>query len=273
MVETIDRAQDAELVWQIVEPPDFGLPAITTETWREATGSTWLGNDFNMALRVDYDGGVVSVAPKDGSQQILLEALASIALPLVAQHRGGLVLHGAAAARGGKAVMLSAEGGSGKSSLLMALVADGWEAVSEDQCVIDWDDTGAHRLWPGPKWVRLKQGVAPTRLVVGTSPRFEALDKVAWDLEPWMTRGPSQIEKIVLLDPPGGDKVVWEPIPTAEAVAQLSRHVTWVQSPQEFPRATLPQVVRLLMEVPAFKMRLPVRDDWLDFGVPLLAGE
>src|SRR5205807_7134770 len=51
------------------------------------------------------------------NRQVLLEGLASLALPLVAQHTGSLILHGAAASREGKGVLLCATGGSGKSSL------------------------------------------------------------------------------------------------------------------------------------------------------------
>ena len=271
VVEKVERAPDAELVWQLVEPADFGLPTITTQTWQEPQGSTWLGNTLNMALRVDYVRRTITIAPKDGDRQVLLEGLASVALPLFAQHSGALVLHGAAAARDGHGVLLCAVGGSGKSSLLMALVASGWQAISEDQCAVGWDETGRHRVWPGPSWVRLKQGDPPTTLVVGTKPRFEAVDKVAWDLGQWMAHAPAQLEKIVLLEPPGGDEIVWEPLPTQQAIAELAKHITWIKSEEDFAPSSLPQVVRLAMEVPAFRMRLPVRRDWLDHALPVLA--
>jgi hypothetical protein len=271
IVEEVERAADAELVWQLVEPPDFGLPAITTETWREADGNTWIGNTLNVALRVDYANAVVTVAAKDGNRQVLLEGLASVALPLFAQHRGSLVLHGAAVAHHGRGILLCAVGGSGKSSLLMGLVSAGWEAVSEDQCVVDWDELGSHRVWPGPSWVRLKQGVPPTTLVVGTAPRFEAVDKVAWDLGEWIAHAPARFEKIVLLEPPGGHDVIWEALPPERAIPELASHVTWIQRREDFAPHTLPQVVRLTMEVPAFRMRLPIHDDWLEHGITLLA--
>lgn len=271
VVGAVERAPDAQLVWQLDEPPDFGLPAITSQTWHEPDGSTWLGNTLNMALRVDYVHNVVTVAPKDGNRQILAEALASVALPLYAQHAGALVLHGAAVARDGRGLLFCATGGSGKSSLLMALVASGWQAVSEDQCAVDWDETGRHRVWPGPTWVRLKQGDPPTRLVVGAAARFEAVDKVAWDLGEWMAHAPTRLEKLVLLEPPGGDTVIWEPVPPEAAIPQLAQRVTWIKGDDEFAASSLPQVVRLAMEVPAFTLRLPFRSDWLDQALPLLA--
>ncbi|HZT91508.1 MAG TPA: hypothetical protein VFA05_05655 [Gaiellaceae bacterium] len=270
VVEEVPRDPEAQLVWELEEPPGFGLPSITTQTWQEPDGSTWLGNTLNMSLRVDYDRRAVTVAPKGGNRQVLLEALASVALPLVAQRAGSLVLHGAAAADDGHAVLICAPGGSGKSSLLMGLVAAGWSAISEDQCVVTWDGGGSHRLWPGPTWVRLKQGVAPRTLVVGTAPRFEALDKVAWDLSPWIAHEPARLERLVILEPPGGDEIVWEPVAPQNVIPLLAGQVTWFQSESDFARAALPQVVRLAMEVPATRMRLPFREDWLPEGLALL---
>lgn len=270
VVDEVERAPGAQLVWQMVEPPDFGLPEITSQTWHEPDGSTWLGNTLNLALRVDYARGSIAVAPRGRERQVLLEALASVALPLYAQHAGGLVLHGAGATRGGDGVLICGTGGCGKSTLLMALITAGWEAISEDQCAVDWDASGRHRVWPGPSWVRLKRGDAPKLLVVDTAPRFEAVDKVAWDLSRWMARRPTQLDKIVLIEPPGGDEVVWEPVPVAQAVPELAKRVTWIRSEDDFARSALPQVVRLATEVPAFRMRLPQRDDWLHEGLALV---
>src|SRR5207302_11071341 len=100
-----------------------------------------------LAVRVDGVRRSMTMAPEDGDRPILLEGLASVALPLFAQHSGARVLRGAAAARDGHGVLLCAVGGSGKSSLLMALVASGWQAISEDQCAVGWDETGRHRAW------------------------------------------------------------------------------------------------------------------------------
>ena len=272
VVDRVDRLAEAELVWQLVEPPEFGLSAITTETWRELGGTLWVGNTLNLSLRVDAANGVITIAPRGRDRQVLLEGLASVALPLLAQSRGVLVLHGAIASREGRGVLLTAAGGSGKSSLLMALVADGWSAVSEDQCAVDWDDEGNHRVWPGPSWVRLKQGVAPTRLVVGSAPRFEALDKVGWDLGPWMSHEPARLEKIVVLEPPGGDELVWERLATPAVITALAKQVTWLQDRATFAASSLPQVIRLASEVPGFRMRVPKRSDWLDHAVPLVEG-
>ncbi|MGZ8697468.1 MAG: hypothetical protein ACXW0F_11655 [Gaiellaceae bacterium] len=272
LVDAVDRAPGAERVWQLDEPPGFGLPAITSQTWIEPAGCIWVGNTLNLSLRVDYRRNIVSVAAKDGNLQVVLEALASIALPLVAQQSGSLVLHGSAAAVDGSAVMLCAEGGSGKSSLLMGLVTAGWQALSEDQCVISFEEDGGHRIWPGPNWVRLKQGAPLPPLVAKRSPLFEALDKIAWDLRDDIAHAPAKLERIVLLEPPGGTDVLWEPVSTPEVIGTLASHATWLQRQDDFAQAVLPLLVRLGMSVPGFRMRIPRRPDWTEHGIALLAG-
>lgn len=271
LAEDVARSRGAELVWTLEEPPGHGLPAITVQTWREPDGSTWFGNTLNMRLRIGYSDRRITVAAKNGNQQVTLEALASVALPFVAQHQGGLVIHGSAVGKDGQGVLVCAQSGSGKSSLLMGMAAQGWQAISEDQCVVDWDQEGRHRLWPGPSWVRLKKWDTPKSLVLGRKPRFEALDKNAWDLSEWMAHTPVRVRKIVLLEPPGGDAAVWEEVTREYAIPRLGWHVTWMDRREDFPGAVLPHVVRLLMEVPVYRMRLPVREDWLKLGIHLLS--
>lgn len=270
MAEAVERSPDAELVWELEEPPGFGLPAITTQTWHESPERVWVGNTLNMALRIDHRANLVTVAAKNGNQQVVLEALASIALPMVAQRNGSLVLHASAAANGDSGILVCAESGSGKSSLLMGLAAAGWQAVSEDQCAIDLDPEGRHRVWPGPSWVRLKHGAPSPALVAGRSPRFEALDKSGWDLSDHVAHGPAVLARIVLLEPAGGDDVVWEPVPETDVIAALAKQATWMQRQEDYPSHVLPAVAKLAMSVPAFRLRLPRQPDWLENAVAVI---
>lgn len=272
LVDAVERAPDAELIFQLVEPPGFGFPAITSQTWQESGERIWVGNTLNLSLRVDHHRNVVSVAAKEGNPQVVLEALASIALPLVAQWNGSLVLHGSAACIDGSAVLVSAQSGSGKSSLLMGLAAAGWDALSEDQCVIDLDPEGRHRIWPGPNWVRLKHGAASPALVRGRAPRFEAADKIAWDLNAHVAHSPAVLERIVLLDPPGGNGLVWEPLAASDVISALTKQATWLRRQDAYAQAVLPHLVKLGMSVPGYRMRIPRQPDWLEQGVALLAG-
>lgn len=270
LVDSVERAPDAELVWELVEPPGFGLPEITSQTWDEPSGCVWIGNTLNMALRVDHHRSRVTVAARNDNRQVVLEALASIALPLVAQRSGYLVLHASAAARDGSAVVVCAQSGSGKSSLLMGLAASGWDPLSEDQCAIDFDAAGGPRLWPGPSWVRLKHGSPPPALVAEQAPRFEALDKIGWDIGDRVAHAPARIERIVFLDPPGSERVEWAPLPEAAVIAALLPQATWMQRRDAYAQSVLPLLAKLAMSVPTYRMRLPLQADWLHTAVSVL---
>lgn len=82
----------------------------------------------------------------------LLGTMIGIAL----HQRGRMVLHGAAVARNGGAIIICGVSGAGKSTLAAALCARGAQIVSDELCAIGQDDgTGAHvhpdgrdlRLW------------------------------------------------------------------------------------------------------------------------------
>jgi hypothetical protein len=271
LLEAVEHDPGAELVWELEEPADFGLPPITSRTWQESEDRTCVGNTLNLSLRVDYRRNLVSIAARNGNLQVTLEALANIALPLVAQRNGSLVLHASAASKDGSALMLCAESGSGKSSLVMGLAAAGWDALSEDQCAVDLDLAGRHRVWPGPSWVRLKHGAARPPLVAGETPRFESVDKVAWHLGLRAAHAPAELARIILLEPPGGSEPVWEPLSEAEVIGALTAHATWFQRQDAYAPAVLPGLVKLGMSVPGFRMRLPREPDWLERGVAMLA--
>jgi hypothetical protein len=155
----------------------------------------------------------------------------------------------------------------------MGLVNAGWEAVSEDQCVIELDGRARHRVWPGPNWVRLKHGAVLPPLVAERSPRFEALDKIAWGIGDGIAHAPAEVRRIVLLEPAGGSEVVFEPLAEPEAIGALAKSSTWFQRQEAFASQVLPLVAKLGMSVDGFRMRLPRLPDWLERGVALLERE
>jgi HprK-related kinase A len=64
-----------------------------------------------------------------------------------------LILHAAVVERGGRAALLPAPPGSGKSTLCAALVAHGWRLLSDELALIDLD---SRRLVPFPRPISLK---------------------------------------------------------------------------------------------------------------------
>ena len=85
--------------------------------------------------------------------------------------------------------MICATSGTGKSSLLVGLMAAGWQPVSEDICVVDLRN--GFRVWPGPPWVR-RAGEGPP----GAGVRFRTREKTAWDIGPWQVDRPVPVEEL-----------------------------------------------------------------------------
>lgn len=280
VVDRVERRPGGDLAWWMEKVLLPGHPTVRAEMWREEGGRLWFGNRFlvdancdrngrwNLEMAIDERRGRVAVAPPPGSISAVFEAVANVALPALAQAHGSLVLHAAACCLEGRATLITAPGGSGKSSLLTGLVAAGWEAISEDQCVIDLS-TGSPLVWPGANWVRVRTGVsvpAPIHTV-----RFHALDKVAWDVDQWTRRSPTRVTRLVFLESPGDP--LWEPVAPAVAIGMLARQSPWHHGYDVFGQSAFAQLVDLALAVPARRLRLPRSERWLEDAVAVLSDD
>lgn len=255
-------------IWHLTADPPAGSTR-PAEQWlrRGPDGSFVAGGPAGAVLRVDPLRSHVTI---DADREAIAHQLVTtIALPLLVHDATptprAVVLHAAACVRGGEAVVVCGSSGSGKSSLLVALVTAGWQPISEDMCVIDLRHDAAV-VWPGPPWVR-RAGAGPP----GAGTRFDAVDKTAWDIAPWQVDEPQPLGRLVFLEPAGGDRVVHEPVTRPDAIAALARHTVWLGVQDERSIATFGPCVRITGAVPATRLRLPVSDSWLDLAVGALA--
>ncbi|MHB8837184.1 MAG: SynChlorMet cassette protein ScmC [Candidatus Methylomirabilia bacterium] len=74
-----------------------------------------------------------------------------------AQARGGVLLHGALAERGGIGVILAAPGGTGKTTASVRLPAP-WRSLCDDTTLVVRDSRGRYRAHPWPTWSRFMHG-------------------------------------------------------------------------------------------------------------------
>ncbi|HEX6508504.1 MAG TPA: hypothetical protein VF221_12820 [Chloroflexota bacterium] len=240
---------------------------------RDEDGVLWYRNELlhdtyrvNLALSVNPRQGTVALAHW-GNQLILDEGLSGVALPALASVHGALVLHASACSLRGRATLFTAPGGSGKTSLVTGLVAAGWEAMCEDQAVVEFS-SGAAVVWPGAPWVRLAHDVRVPPPIHNI--RFRAKDKLCWDIDPWMRRAPAQVERVVFLEPPGGPEPLWEPVDPAIAIGLLGRQATWHQGLRTFGPRGFDQLVELALGIPCYRLRLPRSQHWLQQAVRVL---
>lgn len=256
---------DTEL-WRIEESVDLpdGSRQVDQILQRRADGAYVLVATGTPTLAVDPATNRISIDHAD--RGVVAQLVATLAVPLVLEGGPALVLHASTCALGGEAVVVCGASGSGKSSLLVGMLATGWQAVSEDMCAVDVRSQNPI-VWPGPPWVRrAHDDPGPP----GAIRRFCTPDKNAWDISPWQVHEPLPIGRIVFLEPAGGDEVVYEPLSAPDALMRIARHAVWLREPEDRAAGTFPGCAALVRSAPAMRLRLPLSPSWLERATSLL---
>jgi hypothetical protein len=257
---------DGPELWRLHDEADAGGVQRTIDRWLcRQDGSLVVHASAGPALAVDVRTGTVTI--ERAADVISRQLIASFAVPLVLNCHDALVLHASTVAKDGRALVVCGPSGAGKSSVLVRMADAGWQAVTEDVCAIDLrGDTPS--AWPGPPWVRRAYGEPGP---AGAPLRFETPDKAAWDLEPWQPLGPVPIDRLVFLDPPGGDSPCRSPLSQPEAVRDLAGHAAWLGDPAEAPGHLFRLALALTKQVRCEHLRLPRSSSWLE-GLPDVLG-
>jgi hypothetical protein len=247
-------------LWAISTNVDVGGEAVAVDQRlvRDAQGTDVLVGATPL-LSVDHRRSLITTGTAEDDPRTL-QMVTTFAIPLLLHDAGVLVFHASACARDGMAVVVAGRSGSGKSSLLVALLEAGWQTVSEDLCAVELRGDGAW-VWPGPPWVRRVPGAAGPE---GSRIRFEARDKTAWDLSEHMVDGPRPVAAMVLLDAPGGSAVQCTPMDAAEAIGHLAHHAVWLGDPLARAAALFKPCAQLARAVPARGLRIPRQPAWGD---------
>ncbi|HVV38243.1 MAG TPA: hypothetical protein VHC63_16665 [Acidimicrobiales bacterium] len=259
----------AEVRFGVVAAPDgdrlWSQPGEAGALFRRPDGRFVLTGPTGPQLEVDVPEATITVAP--GKDAVQRQLVASFGVPLLLHGLDVLMVHGSACVYGGEAVVVCADSGSGKSSVLVRLVDEGWQSVSEDLCVIDLRPARP-QVWPGPPWVRVHHGEPGP---VGVDQAFTSADKDAWDVSATHATAPTAVARVVLLDAPGGESPVIEPLPHADALRVLARHAVWLHEPADRGRHLFGPVAKVASSVPAVRVRLPRRAGWRDGVAAVLA--
>jgi hypothetical protein len=126
-------------------------------------GATWeIGHD-RCLLRVPRLARFLIVAGRDITVQLESGAtdhdvagfVLGSAFGILLHQRHALVLHGAAVARDGRALVICGESGAGKSTLAAALCSEGYAFVADDICVIGLDSEKRPVVLPDGRQLKL----------------------------------------------------------------------------------------------------------------------
>jgi hypothetical protein len=126
-------------------------------------GTVWELNERNFLLRLPdigrflaCGGHTLDVEPAEGTNLAdAMPFLLGTGFGALLLQRGGLVLHAASVATGGRAYVFCGQSGMGKSTLAAALCRAGCRFVNDDICAVGADETGRPVLWPDGRRLKL----------------------------------------------------------------------------------------------------------------------
>lgn len=221
----------------------------------------------NRGPTIEVDTAAKTITVDDGDVAVQRQLVATFALPLLLHQTDTPVVHGSACTRDNTTIVVCGDSGTGKSTLLVALVNAGWSPVSEDLCALD--RRGAPPMvWPGPPWVRVSHR-QPGPL--GAAMQFDSLDKTGWDIAATQPTAAQPVSRIILLGAPGGDAPELVPVPKSDAISALARHAVWLAEPEDRGRRMFGIVAALAASVPVWSLRMPLGKSWAANAVELLA--
>ena len=179
----------------------------------------WLWINRGGWTRIEPTGPRITL-PASLDPDVTEEHLWTIPMAICLLHRGDLMLHAAAVEVDGRAVLLAAPGGAGKSTLAAAFVAAGYRLLSEDVTCVRM--TGMPHVIPGPAMLRLRPDVLSHVSLEGGRVIRRIPSRITFALDP-PTRGgcdPVPVGSVFVLDAASGSSV-GDPITPAEGIPRL----------------------------------------------------
>lgn len=181
----------------------------------------------------------------------------NIPIALCLLHRGDLALHAAAVEIDGRALMLVAPGGSGKTTLAAAFAQAGHRVLSEDVTCITNDDMPA--IVPGPAMLRLRPDVMPFLDLSEAEVirRMPSRITLALNSESRGNCRPVPLGAVVLLDREA-TAFGMERIPAVNAV-QTVWSLTFMMPTDEWQAFCFTRLVDVVKTVPVWRLKRPVQ--------------
>jgi hypothetical protein len=166
-----DEAAAADILWRtdrvdsLPAEPGAGDPVAIVRGERTGSGIATdhiFGYDGRVRcrFRIDPDGSAIGCrAVPEVSDRDLFSLFAEPVMRTILVRRGLLSFHAAALARNGRAILIMADKGAGKSTLSWALQSQGWQLLADDLARVEAVD-GQWSVFPGHRQTKLTPAAA-----------------------------------------------------------------------------------------------------------------
>ncbi len=146
----INKSNNSEVVINLCEK-SLDLPDFVSD-------EKIIFNKGDLATYEVISGSLINIHPKECSHSntLLYNAL-QIPMGCLFAQKNNLVFHGAIAEKHNKCFMFVGDPGAGKSSLLMHLIKNGWNFVTEDISILNDQNYGCFRSFP---YIKLSKEIA-----------------------------------------------------------------------------------------------------------------
>jgi hypothetical protein len=210
----------------------------------------------HSTITVDREPLLVTVAaPGEVSDAVVVHPLMAFVGAVAARWTGRSAFHGAAVLIGGRAWVLLAEPGGGKSTLSSALAARGHPVLADDLAVVD-----GHTVLAGPRSCDLRAEAAE-RLDRGT-PLATSVGRPRWREE--LAPAPYESPLGGFIELGWADEPRLSPADGRQRLSALTRNEAMAAGP------TSPTSFLDLLDVPAHRLERPASWDALTHAVDLV---
>ncbi|MCU0522747.1 MAG: hypothetical protein MUF84_18920 [Anaerolineae bacterium] len=259
--ETPDAVAEMAPVPRRLESPVLG-PSHLPSGWEWSVDHA--GNMLLVTQSARYlasGGDRITVDPETEPVAVvwLMQFAVLCVLPALLIQRGLLTLHGNTVSGPAGAVTLIGDSGTGKSTLTAALLARGYQLVSDDVTALGLDETGEVDARPGFPMFKLD---ATTRALLGAPtdacwPMADGRNKVAYRIPLGsFAADDSRLRAIYSLAEPAGDHLVVAPV-TGSAKLSLLLGQAYLAPLVQLRAHALAALPRLLKAVPTYEVRRP----------------
>lgn len=272
--EPLASGENAVLITRATAPLALTNATTSGERW-QANQTQFLLDVPEIAVFLIEDGERIFYSPNPGaSEHDICVFLLGTAFGVLLHQRKAMVLHGAAVAHEGQAILLCGRSGAGKSTFAAALCNQGYSFVADDLCVITQKSHQPAQVLPDGRQFKL-WGQSIDHL--NWSDRRGQVVRESFDK--YFLPAPSAVNSAVTIaaiymlsaEGPGRERGIHPlSLPDATRALEMESYRPYFRQLFNSPEAAIRQSTQILAYAPAFMLTRPMGFEFMKSNVEQL---